>query len=412
LSYNAESQRTNATNQTLNPNTTSSLSLNLVQPLLRGFGPAINRRFIRIAKNNQKTSDLVFRQQLIATVAGVIRLYDDLVSLGEDVKVKEETLALAQRLYEDSRVQVEQGTLAPVELTRARAEVAAAQQDLANSTGNLRQQELIVKTVLTRRGTADQMVHDSHLQPTTPIDIPTQEPVQVPGDLLAEAFRGRPELQEARLQIENSHISLEGSRNELLPELDLVATGQNSALAGQPNALAPVTASGGMATAGPTGGVGTDLSQVFSGRYPTYSVGIQLNLPLRNRIAQADVARDEIQVRQWDVRRQQLENQIRLEVEASVIALSQARAAYDAAVQARTLQEQSLSIELEKFGVGLSTTLLVMQYQSYVAQARSTEVAARNVYAKARVALERATGSTLENNGVTVDEAMRGKVSR
>ncbi|MEI9976783.1 MAG: TolC family protein [Ignavibacteriota bacterium] len=120
----------------------------------------------------------------------------------------------------------------------------------------------------------------------------------------------------------------------------------------------------------------------------------------------------EMQIRQWDVRKQQLENQIRLEVEAAVVALAQARAAYDAAVEARTLQEQSLSIEVERYGVGLSTTFLVMQYQSFLAQARSTEVAARDVYAKARVQLERAVGTTLDDSGISVDEALRGRVNR
>jgi outer membrane protein TolC len=413
LGYTAESQRNNSVIDSLNPYTTSNLNFNLVQPLLRGFGPAVNRRFIRIAKNNQKTSDEVFRQQLIVTVAGVIRLYDDLVSLGEDVKVKEETLATAQRLYEDNKVQVDQGTLAPVELTRALAEVAAARQDLATSQGNYRQQELILKNVLTRRGTAVPLVRDAHLQPTTPIEVPPNEPVQVTADLVAQALRARPEMVEARLQIENSHIALEGSRNQLLPELDVVAMGQNSAMAGQLNPL-PDTSIVPRTSPPPNsaGGLGADMSQIFSGRYPTYSLGVQLSLPIRNRVAQADVARDEMQIRQWDVRRQQLENQIRLEVESSVIALSQARAAYDAALEARTLQEQSLAIELEKYQVGLSTTFLVLQYQSFVAQARSTEVAARDVYAKARVQLERAVGTTLENNGITVDEAMRGKVNR
>jgi outer membrane protein TolC len=398
MGFNAVSQSTNAVNYRLNPYSTSNLSLNLVQPLLRGFSPAVNRRFIRIAKNNQKTSDQLFRQQLIATVAGVIRLYEDLVSLGEDVRVKEDTLALAQRLYADNKVQVDQGTLAPVELTRAQAGVAAAQQDLANSRGYERQQELIVLNVLTRRATAELRV-----QPTTPIEIPAQEPVRPVADLVDAAMRARPEIAEARLQIDNSHIALEGSRNELLPQLDIVATGQNSSLAGQPNALASTPATGS------TGGFGTDLSQIFTGRYPTYSVGLQLALPLRNRIAQGDVARDEIQIRQWDIRRQQLENQVRLEVEASVVALGQARAALDAAVETRKLQEQSLNIELEKYNVGLSTTFLVMQYQSYVAQARSTEVAARNVYVKARVALERAIGATLDDNGVSVQDALRGR---
>jgi outer membrane protein len=413
MGYNAESQRTNSSIASLNPNTSSSLNVSLTQPLLRGFGIGMNRRFIRIAKNNQKTTDQVFRQQLIVTVAGVIRLYDDFVSLGEDVKVKEETLALAERLYQDNKVQVEQGTLAPVELTRAQAEVAAARQDLANSRGNLRQQELILKTVLTRRGTADPMIRDAHLQPTTPIEVPTQEPMQVSADLVTQALRGRPEMEEARLQIVNSHIALEGSRNELLPELDLVATGQNSALAGQPNTLTDTSSiPRGTPPANSTGGVGSDLSQIATGRYPSYSVGVQLSLPVRNRVAQADVARDEMQIRQWDVRKQQLENQIRLEVEGAVIALAQARAAYDAAVEARTLQEQSLNIEMEKYSVGLSTTFLVMQYQSYLAQARSTEVAARDVYAKARVQLERAVGSTLDNNGIAVDQALHGKGGR
>ena len=120
-------------------------------------------------------------------MAGVIRLYDDLVSLGEDLKAKRRPWRWRDA-QKNNRLEVEQGTLAPVELTRAQAEVAAAQQDLANSRGNLRQQELVVKSVLTRRGTADAIVHDAHLQPTTPIEIPAQEPVQMPDELVAEAF--------------------------------------------------------------------------------------------------------------------------------------------------------------------------------------------------------------------------------
>ncbi len=423
LTYDATRETTNSANSLLNPYTSSSLGLSLTQPLLRGFGPAVNRRFIRIAENNQKTSSQVFRQQAIATVAGVIRLYEDLESLIEDVKVKEETLATAERLYEDNHVSVQQGTLAPVELTRAEAGVAAARQDLANSRGYELQQELIVKTILTKRATADPAIRSARLVPTTPIELPAAEPTRPVEDMVAEAFRKRPEMEEARLQIQNSRISLIGSRNELLPELDLFATAQNSGLSGQANASAPalnvtsVNTSGSAATAAATdqtyiGGLGSGVSQIFTGRFPTYSVGIQLNLPLRNRIAQADVDRDELTLRQWQVQYQQLENSIRLEVEGAVIALNQARSAYEAAADARKLQEQSLAIEMERYQTGLSTTFLVMQYQSFVAQARSTEVAARGVYAKARTALERALGETLENHDVTIDEAYGGRVSR
>jgi outer membrane protein len=401
-------QHNNATNYILNPFNTSTLSATVVQPLLRGFGSAVNRRFIHIARNNLETTDLLFRQQLIATVYGTVRLYEDLVSLGEDVKVKEETLALAERLYEDNRSQVEHGTLAPVELTRAQASVASARENLAYSRGYFEQQELILKTFITRRGTADPAVRSARIETTTPLDIPALEPVRPAQDYVFEALHKRPEPGEARLQIWNSDIALRGSRNELLPQLDLVASAQNTSLAGQrnpfatPGTLPPVS--------GTVGGFGTNLNQIFGGRFPTYSIGVQLSLPLRNRIARADVARDEIQIRQWDVRLQQIENQIRLEVEATVVAVTQARVALDAAIEARKLQEESLRIELKKYAVGLSTTFLVIQYQDFLAQARSTEVAARNVYVKARAALERAAGTIVEDHGIRVQEAFRGRL--
>jgi outer membrane protein TolC len=132
---------------------------------------------------------------------------------------------------------------------------------------------------------------------------------------------------------------------------------------------------------------------------------------LRNRVAQADVARDELQYRQTQIRRQQLENQVRLEVEDALISIERSRAAYEAAVQTRSLQEQSLEAEQKRYGVGLSTTFLVIQYQNLVAQARSTEAAARGAYAKARAALDRAIGATLEAHGVSIDEAYKGRLS-
>ncbi len=265
--------------------------------------------------------------------------------------------------------------------------------------------------MLTRRGTADPAIRASHLIPTTPTPAPLGEPVQPVEDLLAAAFRNRPDLAQSGIQIDNAQISLEGARNLLLPDLSLIGTMQNSGLAGSFNPLS-LTSTGVQLPPGGTGGLGTAVSQVFRRSYPTYGVGLQLTLPLRNRVAQSDVVRDEIQLRQTEVRRQQLENQVRLEVEAALVGLERSRSAYEAAVQARTLQEQSLAAEQEKFEVGLSTTFMIIQYQSFVAQARSTEVATRGAYAKARVALQRAIGRTLDENGISVDEAFRGQVSR
>jgi len=393
-----------------NPYINSYFSISLNQPLLRGFGSQVNRRYIRIARNNQKVSDLVFRQQVISTVSGVIRLYFDLVSLQEDVQVKRQTLALVQKLNDDNKEKVEQGTLAPIELLRAQAQMASGRQDLANSEGFEAQQELILKNVLTRRGTADPALREARIVPTTPIDIPAREEIPAPEDMVASAYKNRPELEEGRIQVENSEISLKGAQNGLRPDLGLVAIAQNNGLAGQVNPLAVV----GSPYLDPAfiGGFGTALEQIFRRNYPMYGIGLQLNLPLRNQVAQADYARDAIQFRQTQVRYQQLENQIRLEVEAALVALRRSRTAYDAAVEARRLQEQSLQIEMEKYANGVSTNFLVMQYQSFLAQTRSTEVAAKSVYAKAKTALERALGQTLENHNISMDEAFRGSVAR
>jgi outer membrane protein len=405
----------NSARNIFNPYYNSSFGVTVTQPLLRGFGVQLNRRFIRIAKNSEKISDYVFEQQVISTVYGVIRLYDDLVSLDEDLNVKRETLTTAQRLYEDNRNKVEQGTLAPVELTRAQAQVAAARQDLANSDGYAREQELILKNVLSRDFSSDPAVRDARIIPTDPLVLEPL-PTQTGPELQELAIRNRPELQAANLQVVNARINIEGTRNELKPELDIVANAANAGLAGSVNnTYLPAAGAPGLTPnsyLGLGGGYGTALAQIFDRDYPTYSIGLNLTLPIRNRVAQADLARDELQLRQSEVRTRQIANQIRVEVQDAVIALTRTTAAYQAAVEARKLQEQSLEIEQERFNVGLSTNFLVIQYQSYLAQARSTEVAALGAYAKAKLQFERATGVTLPDHNISIDEAMRGQVSR
>jgi outer membrane protein len=399
----------NASRYTYNPLLNSSLGFTITQPLLRGFGIELNRRYIHIAKNNAKIAELLFRQQVIDTVAGIARLYTDLVSLNEDVKVKSEALRLAERLYEDNKNKVDQGTLAPIELTRAQAQVAVNRQAFISAQGLVEQQELIVKTAITRRGLANPAIRSAHLIATDTVTIPKTEPASPVEDLIGEALRNRPDLAQAGIQVQNSQISLKGSLNALRPELDVVGTVQNGGLSGDVNAAAIALTPG--ATLYP-GGYGTALGQIFKNNFPTYSVGIQLILPLRNRVAQADAFRDELQLRQTQTRRQQFEDQVRLEVSDAYVAMQQAWAAYQAAVQSRVLQEQSAQVEQDTFDVGLATNYLVIQYQTYLAQARSTEVAAKGAYAKAKLALDRATARTLEVNQVSIQEAQSGRVSR
>ncbi len=400
----------NSTRSEYNPYNAGSLGAIVTQPLLQGFSLTTNRRFIVVAKNEEKISDDLFRQQLLDTLAAVVRLYWDLVSLNEDVRVKRQALELARKLFQDNQAQVEVGTLAPIEVKRAQAEVARSQEDLTNSTGLVLQQELILKNVLTRRGTADPVVRSARIIPSDVIQIPAQEPALELDQLLQTAYSSRPDLAQARLQVANARILLKGSKNALLPRLDLVGSYQSNALAGEVNSLqAPGSL---MPDPSLIGGYGTFLSQIFGAKYPNYSVGLNLVIPLRNRVAQADYIHDQIITRQTEVRAQQQENQVRLEVEYTLQNLQRARASYDAAVQTRQLQEEALDAEQQRYQVGASTTYLVIQEQRDLAQARTTEVVTEGNYAKARAALDRAIGQTLNTYGISMDEAYRGQISK
>jgi outer membrane protein len=412
MGYFTSRQNTNSIRSDFNPYLNGSAGLTVIQPLLQGFGTNVNRRYIRIASNNRKISSSVFRQQLIVTVSDVIRLYWDLVSLREDVTVKQSAILLARKLVEDDQVQVDTGTLPGLELKRAQAELARTQQDLINAQNLLREQELIFKNVLTRDGAADPRLSAAQVVPSDTIQVPANAEMPPVEELVAKALMNRPDLAGARIQMENSGISLEGSKNALRPQLDLVGSVQSNALAGQISQLqlgdVPIPHNPDPAL---VGGFGTAFSQLFSGTFPNYWVGLQLNIPLGNRIARADLARDQLQQRQVEIRLHQLENQVRLEVQNALLSVERARAAYLAARQTRQLQEEALSAEQERYAVGAVTSFYVIQYERDLTQARSTEVATSGAYAKAKAALDRVIGATLDNNHISVDEALRGEVA-
>jgi outer membrane protein len=403
LTFNNNRTSLNSQRSGYNPYTGSTLGLTATQPLLRGYGAGLNRRYIRIAGNEQKITSLLFRQQLILTVYGVIRLYTDLVALTEDEKVKQETVTLAEKLLSDVRAQVEEGTLAQVEMTRANAQVFSTRQDLINARGLREEQEAIFKNVITRRGNEDPEVAGARIIPTDPLTIPATDEIRPMQDLISDALGHRPDLDQARLQIANSQIGLEGARSATRPQLDLVGVMQNNGLAGQSSSFVAYQDPGFL------GGFGSALGQIFARNYPTYGVGLQMTLPIHNRVAEADLARDELQVKQSEIRLRQLQNQARLEVEDALIAMRRARASADAAAEARRLQEESLSAEQAKFEVGASTSFFVIQYESLLAQARSTEVAARSSYVKAKAALQRAMGTILDENHISMEAAIKGK---
>lgn len=379
-----------------NPFSTPNVQVALIQPLLRGFGANVNRREIRVAKNNKKISKLVFGQQLIELVYGVTRLYYDFVSLNEDVIVKQEALTAANKLYDDDKIQVDVGTLAPIELMRVKALVSAAQLDLVRSQGFLDQQEIILKTQLARKGVDDPALKAAHIKATTTISIPAVEQLEPVDLLVKEALANRPDLAQAALQVTNGKVTLEGSRNQTLPQIDLIADVQTRG----------ALATSDVATANQPGGVGLNTTSIGqTGKI--YEAGINIGLPIRNRVARSDAARDTLQLRQMQARLQQLQNQILEEVQSAQRALQMARTAYDASVQSRTYQEQLLQSEKDKLSVGASANFFIVQDQSFLAQARSTEVAARSAYIKARFALDRAVGAVLEKNHINIEDAIR-----
>ena len=330
----------------------------------------------------------------------MIRLYTDLVALTEDEKVKLETVTLAEKLLSDVRAQVEEGTLAQVEMTRANAQVFSTRQDLINARGLREEQEAIFKNVITRRGNEDPEVASARVIPTDTLTIPATDEIRPMQDLIADALTHRPDLDQARLQIANSQIGLQGARSAIRPQLDLVGVMQNNGLAGQ---ASPFVAN---PDPGFIGGYGGVLDQIFTRKYPTYGVGLQMTLPLRNRVAEADLARDELQVKQSG-------NPLAPVAESGAPGSGRRPDRHAprprqlrGAAEARRLQEESLSAEQAKFEVGASTSFFVIQYESLLAQARSTEVAARSSYVKAKAALQRAMGTILDENHISVEAAI------
>jgi outer membrane protein len=403
----------NSATSLFNPATSSSLGITVTQHLLQGFSIAVNQRQIQIAKNNRELSDLTFKLQVITTVAAVMDLYWDLVTFNESVRVQQQAVATSTKLYEDNKKQVEVGMMAPIEVVRAEAQVATDQQNLTIAETQLLQQETILKNALSRTGVASPAVAEARIVPTDRIRVPDVEPITPIQDLMATAISARPELSQNRIQVTNQEITLRGSKNGLRPTLDVVVALTNNALAGQVNTVpSPYPFSFGTPSPVFIGGYGTVLKQLFARDYPNYQAGFNLNIPIRNRAAQAQVINDELTLRQLQLGVQRLENQVRVDVQNAVIGVRNARAQYQAGVKARILQEQSLDAEQKKYAAGASIIYNVILTQRDLATARQNELAAEAAYAKSKVELDRVTGQTLNNSNISLTEAFKGVVSR
>jgi outer membrane protein len=392
----------------LNPYTTGYLDFQLTQNLLYGFGPAVNGRNIRVQKNNIKVTNLQFRSQVATTVSAVLNLYWDLVEFNEDFRARQRELAAAEQLLDNNRKQVAAGTLAPIEITRAEAQVYVSQQDLLVSQTNLLQQETVLKNAISRNGIASPTLASVRIVPLDHIVIPASDNLLPLDQLVAQALVDRSDIQQSRLNIDSDKLNLVGIKNALKPTLQAFAELTNNGLTG---VLTPYgDAIPGYGYLG--GGYGNLMAEIFRRNFPNYSAGLTLNIPLRNRAAQSDYTTSVLELRQSQLGLQENVNQVRVDVQNAVIGLQQARARYDAAIKARDLQAQTLDADQKRLALGGSTAYQIVLDQQNVASAQSSVTQALANYSHARIALDTAMGRTLQANGVSFDEALSGTISR
>ncbi len=419
-------------NQNLfNPSVQTTIFAGFQQQLLNGFGRSVTTRNIRIANNNRKIADWAFTQQAITTVTNTINTYWELVFARGNVKVQQQAVTVAEKLYNDNKKQLEIGTMAPLEVTRAESEVAANRQNLIVAQTLLLQDQQALKNFISKDPLAPNFVNVEII----PTDLPARpESIEAATfeDAVKEAFAKRPELQESAINLLNSAIDVKATRSALLPTATLTAQYGTVGLAGnQPKLGTPVAGLGTQLVDGngnpvnvfiPTrtspvtgisqAGFGDALSSAFHNNFPDYQVSLNVQIPIRNRSAQADNQRSILTQRQLEAQLQQLKNAALLDVRNTYIALAQDRARVDAAAKARELQQQTFDAEQKKYQLGASTVYLVIQTQRDLIFAQSTELRALADLVEAKANYERAVGRTLESNRVTIADAKGGEAER
>jgi len=423
VGFNNTRVTTNSAFQSVSPALNSGFQFRLTQHLLQGLGFPANTRFIRIAKNNRELSDVAFRLQVITTVDQIENMYWDLVYAYENLRVKQESLTFSEKTLSDTKKQVEIGSLAPIEAVRAQSTVAADQQAITVARTNLQLEQLLMKNALSRT-LHDPVLATAEVIPTSTMEIPQNEELRPTEDLVNEALHHRPELIESRIQLNSQGISNRAVRSSLLPTLDLFAYYGGSGVGGSQNPRAvcqtpdqPFCASATPDPAlsqfplSPSISYGSTLNDLINSSAPDKGVGLQLNIPLRNRAAQATQIRSELEYRQLQMALQQTENKVSIEVRDAQFGVEQNRASVASAQAAVDYARQSLDAEQKKYQFGTSTTTAVLQNRSALATAESTLLSATAAYEKARLELDRSIGQLLDHAGISIEDAARGQVT-
>jgi outer membrane protein TolC len=407
IEFNNSRQTTNSPFFNLSPVLNSTYRFSFQQQLLAGFGFGPNLRYLTIAKNNKKISDIGFKDQVIATVTQIKNIYWDLVNAYEQAQVNEQSLAFAQQSLDNAKKQLQLQSVPAMDVMRAEAEVSKRDQDLTVARTSLQLQELLIKNALTK-SLDDPVLEAVPVIPTDRLESVETPAAQAVQDLIAQALRDRPELTESDVDLASRQISGKAARNALLPSLALVGFYGGSRLAGPLNPIynLPIPNSSGVPTDFPGA-----LENAFNNSSPDYYIGLSLNIPIRNRVAKADQYRSELEYRQAELRREQLRKQIRIEVRNAQYALEQTGARVGAARKARDLAQRTFEIMQKEQRLGAGSTYQTMTAQRDLSVAELDMVTAMTTYEKAKVELDRATGSTLEHNGIQVQDAVNGTIA-
>jgi outer membrane protein len=407
ISYNNRYLNENAPTDVLNPSVSPGVSFSFTQNLLNGFGEAVGGRTIRIAKMNLNASDLVFRTQVTRTVGTVLNTYFALVGDFDDVKSKQNALDTAQKFLSETQRRLDLGSVAELDVFTAQNQSAIASQGLVNSQVALAQQEVQLKNLISRAGSGDPILTAVHIVPLDRIEIPASDDLPPVKELVQKALTTRTDILSEQIGIKTSEVNALGTKNGLLPSVQVIGSRTTSGIAGTPQIV-----KGAAADPRFVGGIGTALEQVFAQNFPTESLVLGGRFTLNNRQAQADYGIDQLSLRQQQLTTARDLNQAQVDVMNAVVAINQARARYDAAVQNRVLQQKLYDAEQKKYSAGESTTYNVTQQLRDLNGANSSELAALVTWKNARINLDQNTGMILEANRISISDARTGKVAQ
>jgi outer membrane protein TolC len=396
--WNNNRETTNSPNNSLNPQLYSFVQFYAQQQLLSGFGLGPNLRFLHIAKTNQKVSDIAFRAQVIATVTQICDLYWDLVNAYDIEQVSERSVAFANETLDKSRKQLQLQAIPEMDVLKAEGDLATRQQDLTVARTNLELQELYMKNAITR-SLDDPILEEMPVVPVDHVNMQSGAGGQSVQDMIAAALENRTELQESRLQLQNSELSRKTARNALLPQLSLYGFYSGTGYAG--------TSKPGSGTEAGAG-FGGAVENAFNYSSPEYQVGLQLSVPLRNRVAKADQYRTELEYRQSQVYLEELKKRIRIEVRSASYTFEQGGARVEAAQKARDLAARTLDIMQKEQKLGAGSNQQTLSAEHDLAVAESALATAETTYEKARIDLRRSVGSILEDFGISIEMAKNG----